>query len=540
MPVHRDQFAPGRDQRHRAAFAGLRERLGVAAPEHARQSVGRANLREIAITHEVQHRLIEIERLPAVQHHRADRQTIEQRAGVAAHGLARLLDGRLAPRRRVGRLVRRGRGRGRGEVDQIALGRRSRKGRRACLDRRAGGPVLALGRQSRAERPSDLAKGVAFVRRQLHAFALVADAARFFGQKRKRAQRAGADRHDIQAAGLSDAGLSENDDFGPAVAGRRRRSGPAGPGGLLAARIGARLRHGRRGRVRLFGGRRRSLAMRALDDLAGNRFAGEEAETSEPGEAPQLVEDRRPGNQRHSRARAVGFGPAEPQRRKGPAARDRLGEVARGVEADAGVERGQQLADLGRVRADGLLERAIGVAETIVGVEAPQKAAGRGDFDARRLLRDRFGERQRRGFGFARIGRRRQDEELAALRRDDPGAHEPDRQGQSVGVESQRFDARASPWASASARWRNRRPPGLCAARATASSAPSVSTLKSASAAGVANSTRAGRPAATMSAAPRSSRSANGDPATRAATSSGFMTARSAASMGAKRSHWAK
>ena len=49
---------------------------------------------------------------------------------------------------------------------------------------------------------------------------------------------------------------------------------------------------------------------------------------------------------------------------------------------------------------------------------------------------------------------------------------------------------------------------------------------------GVANSTRAGRPAATISGAPRSSRSAKGEPATRAATSFEFMTARSAASMG--------
>ncbi len=50
-----------------------------------------------------------------------------------------------------------------------------------------------------------------------------------------------------------------------------------------------------------------------------------------------------------------------------------------------------------------------------------------------------------RGFGFARTWRRRHDEEIPTLRRGDPGAHEPDRQGQSAGVKSQRFHARGNP-----------------------------------------------------------------------------------------------
>ncbi len=63
--VHRDQFAAGGDERHRAAFAGLRERLRVAAPEHARERVSGAKRREVRVTHQIEHRLIEIERLAA-------------------------------------------------------------------------------------------------------------------------------------------------------------------------------------------------------------------------------------------------------------------------------------------------------------------------------------------------------------------------------------------------------------------------------------------------------------------------------------------
>ena len=81
--VDRDQFALRGDQRHRAARALLGERLRVAAAEHVAEPVGGAKLGKIAIAGKIQQRAIEIERLAAAQHHRADRQAVEQVAGVA-------------------------------------------------------------------------------------------------------------------------------------------------------------------------------------------------------------------------------------------------------------------------------------------------------------------------------------------------------------------------------------------------------------------------------------------------------------------------
>ena len=81
--------------------------------------------------------------------------------------------------------------------------------------------------------------------------------------------------------------------------------------------------------------------------------------------------------------------------------RDRRGEIAGRVEAEAGAQRGEQFAELRRVNADDFLERAIGLTETLVRVQSPEKAAGRRDLDVWRR-RGPLGDRGRE-FGLARF-----------------------------------------------------------------------------------------------------------------------------------------
>ena len=75
--------------------------------------------------------------------------------------------------------------------------------------------------------------------------------------------------------------------------------------------------------------------------------------------------------------------------------RDRRGEIAGRVEAEAGAQRGERFAELRRVNADDFLERAIGLTETLVRVESPEKAAGRRDLDVWRR-RGPLGDRRGR------------------------------------------------------------------------------------------------------------------------------------------------
>ena len=170
-----------------AAFAQFGEGLRVAAAEHALEAVGGAKLGEVAVAGEFEQRAVEVERLAAAQHHRADRQQVEQRFRIGAGdagGDRRRLDGER-----------------RGEVEEVA--------------RRA---VVAVARQARAERAGDFAEGVAFVAGEFDV--VVAAAARFVGGGERR-HRAGADRHDIGRGGRR--GRAQHDDFGAAF-GRRRRS----------------------------------------------------------------------------------------------------------------------------------------------------------------------------------------------------------------------------------------------------------------------------------------------------------------------------
>ena len=386
--VHRDQFAAGGDERHRAAFAGLRERLGVAAPEHVRQRVGGAKRREVAITHQIQHRSIEIERLSAAQDHRADRQTVEQRAGVGARDLG-------GPARRAPR------------ASPAAASARvaAAAGARGAAPGSIGAPAgivlapRAISRRaperSRERRRARSSSGSRFrARRRRGAL---------FGRRRKRAQRAGADRHDVRAAGLPEAGLAGNDDFAAAIAGAAAKRAWRARRSRSPRDIGARL-DGAAGFGAPAAGGEVSLGGR-LDGLAGNRFAGEEAKAAEAGEAPPAVEDRRPGNQRDSRARrgrVRARRAAAPKRcdaPRSPAARSPAGSRPTRALSAASDSPG-----LGRVRADASPRARDRLGRNDRRRRGSTESGGATRSRRAALACRRFGERRRRRFGFAGSG----------------------------------------------------------------------------------------------------------------------------------------
>ena len=163
--------------------------MRITAAEHRSQPVGRLKGREIAIADEIEKRPVGIERARVARHQRADRQPIENAAGVALNRLVVSAAGRgeLGLRRRR-RLIRRAES----QVQHAARGRDRIDG----LD--FAGPFVVRRGRAADQRTRDLAESVTLAPAELHAFGR--RALRRLAH-RQRVERAGADRNDLGHGG---------------------------------------------------------------------------------------------------------------------------------------------------------------------------------------------------------------------------------------------------------------------------------------------------------------------------------------------------
>ena len=177
VPIDRENLSVRPDDRHRARVLG-RHALRIAVAEHRGEPARRLKFGEIAIADELEERAVGVKRAPVASDKDADRQTVENRGGVALNLLA---DGAAGGAELV-RPVRRLRG--------ASLG--SRLPREVRVRPLVGG-VVARGRRVPDQSARDLPEGVAFTAAEFDA--LGGEALRRLAGHRL--ERARSDRNDV-------------------------------------------------------------------------------------------------------------------------------------------------------------------------------------------------------------------------------------------------------------------------------------------------------------------------------------------------------
>ena len=230
--------------RDRADVFG-RHRLRIAVAEHSGERVRRLKFCEIAIADELEQRPIGVERLPVAGDQRADRKTVQNRAGVAPNlvvvGAARRRSIALPVRRLLGARVD-------SEFPSVVRARPFVRG------------VVARSRRTADQSARDFPERVALAAAELHALGGKAWRG-FAGQRIKRAR---ADRNDVGR----DGGRRMAQDVNRGGALGRRRLRLARRGALGEIRL-LSLRHGRVGVARLGEGRSGLRSVRLERSLGG-------------------------------------------------------------------------------------------------------------------------------------------------------------------------------------------------------------------------------------------------------------------------------